>query len=164
MPILAQFCTLPNDVLRVMADFTPPSGLLLFVQCNRQLQSVLRRQLSRRLDDLFTLSTRRTLHNVGLGFPLSFKLPISDDDLKCKMEEVFGMGNMWSNNNFVFIETSKGYDGSSQLELSRSLYVQDSWGGHNLYRVISPNFSPHRFVGWLHRRHDQLSAKEEAPL
>jgi hypothetical protein len=58
----AHFGALPDDVLRAVADFMPPSGLLVLIRCNKRLQSVLRRQLSRRLDDRFALnSTQHTL-------------------------------------------------------------------------------------------------------
>jgi hypothetical protein len=158
VPIPANLGALPDAVLRYMADFMPLSGLLVLVRCNQRLQTVLQHQLSRRLDDLFALSTQHIPHTAGHG--VHFELSISVDDLKRKMEALFGMGNMWSNNNYVFIEAPKGYDGSLQPMLSRFPYVQDSWGGRNLYRVLSPNFSPHRFTGWLHRRYNRLLAAE----
>jgi hypothetical protein len=162
-PTPAQLSTLPDDVLRALADFMPLSGLLLLVQSSRWLQSVLRRQLSRRLDDLFSINTQPTPSTDGPGF--YFPISIPHDDLKRIIRSSFREANMCPTNSYIFIEAHLGYD--EQLGLNYHFYVQGTkhggiWDGHTPCQLISLYSSLRRFMGWLHRRHDQLSKTQEA--
>jgi hypothetical protein len=155
-PPFAQLCALPDDVLRAVAEFMPPSGLLVLVHCSLGMQSVLHRQLSRRLDDLFALSTEPISRTDG---PRScFTLPVTCDDLERTIKAVFGPGYYPWIRSYKFIEAPKGYDGP--LGHSRCYEVRTFY---QTVHIVSPNLCPHRFVGWLHRRHDYLLTAEASP-
>jgi hypothetical protein len=159
-PCRAQLYILPDDVLRALAEFMPLSGLLSLFQSSRWLQSILRHQLSRRLDDVFAHSTTQTMM---YSWCIRQNLPISSNDLERKVRAIFGEANVHPNVSYVFSEAPKGYDGP--LGFCRHSYVQGyghggSRGARYSYQVGSANFSPQRFVGWLHRRHNQLQTKE----
>jgi hypothetical protein len=62
--------------------------------------------------DAWMTSLPQARNALCIPLVLLFHSSYSDDDLQHKMEAVFGMGFMWSNNNYVFIEAPKGYDGS----------------------------------------------------
>jgi hypothetical protein len=49
----AHLYALPDDVLRAMDAFMPPSGLLTMARCSRRLSTVLRGEVSRRLAGLY---------------------------------------------------------------------------------------------------------------
>jgi hypothetical protein len=88
----------------------PPLGLLMLVQCSLGMRSVLRAQLSRRLDDLFTLDTEPSFRT---DVPRSsFSLPtISSDVLEHKIKAMFVHGYYHWLRYYKFIEAPKGYDG-----------------------------------------------------
>jgi hypothetical protein len=52
--------TLPDDVLRALAAFVPPSALIAFAQCSRRLAELLGGQLARRLDGFFAATRQLT--------------------------------------------------------------------------------------------------------
>jgi hypothetical protein len=73
MAHLAHLSALPDDLLRAMAAFMPPSGLLAMVRCSRRLSMIINREVSRRLDGLFVVAqpdpmSHLYLYKYGLNF------------------------------------------------------------------------------------------------
>jgi hypothetical protein len=84
MPDPAQLWSLPDDVLRVVATFMPPSGLIVLVQSSRTIARVLRGHFTRCLDDLFIM----TQSEIQFEFPFLVKLHIQPQP--CEVAALFG--------------------------------------------------------------------------
>jgi hypothetical protein len=159
VPIPAHLSALPDDVLRALTNFVPLSGLLVLTRCSRGMQSVLRTQLSRRMDDLFALSTQSTRYAV----PFPIRVPISWDDLEREIKAIFGEANRYT---FIEAPGPKGFDVPLWHRRGDSVYNMDHGGsrdGRISCQIVTPTFSPQRFVDWLRRRYNQLLTTEASP-
>jgi hypothetical protein len=152
MPSPIRLWSLPDDVLRAIATFMPPSGLIVMVQSSRAIAAVLQDQLSLRLDEMFVLAAP---NNIYLH-PYILRLPIQPP--LCVMAALFGEECVGDDGGVYchFIEASKGYDGSPRrLEL----FTQDNVS-YVLYgrrsAVIDDVSIRDRFASWLQRRCAQL--------
>jgi hypothetical protein len=95
-PTAIQFCTLPDDVLRVVGEFMPQSALIKCVRCSQRLAVLLRDELISRLDGLFVVQSS----------PLSSIL----SDLGTVFEELAPSDR--ADPTFIrYEEASRGYDG-----------------------------------------------------
>jgi hypothetical protein len=181
---VSRLLTLPDDVLRAITAFVPPSGLLELVQCSRRLQYVLERHLLCRLDNLFQLAVARPGRNfqsmraMQLSSAGSCRLSISKDDLHRLVEALFvdsGASDTPTTIYYNFVEAGAGYGGLSifsrhQRVQGRATFRAPMIKGPtlNLRRanacipcfVTCPDIDLPRFVAWIQRRYEQLLATE----
>jgi hypothetical protein len=141
----AFFCALPDDVLRTLAAFVPPSGLLALVRC-RLLQG----QLTLRLDSLFVVT------HIGITFVTTvigynFSLSKQWQHQKSKLVTLFGEADcLDSHRSYYFLEAPKGYDWFPPL---RGLYLRNcSYSGRYFGAQYQSRFQLHKFKTWLQRR------------
>jgi hypothetical protein len=109
LPVLgfSLLCSLPDDILRVMAYFMPPSGLLAMVQCSRRLKMVLLSELTRRMDGLFVATHDDPDYLRGAVSRLHY----STFFLKSIFGEENGIRGGRMMGGYHITEASKGYDG-----------------------------------------------------
>lgn len=168
-------CALPGDLLRVLAELLPLSGLLVLVRCNRWYDRTLKAYLNYRLDNLFASTTRPrdpvksyhvpsmldNLHNVVCRYDIAKVLPHGRVDMRGQ--------------DHCFLEAPKGYDGrSSMLRLHSCSPDLDppirtcSSENYSFHRYfVTDSFYPDpppdpvrcRFDSWLQRRCNQVRAK-----
>jgi hypothetical protein len=107
----AHLCALPNDILRAVAAFMPPSALLVIVRCSRHFSRVLHGEVTQRLDGLFQYVALPTAsfstspdwvklveHSWPQHMPRLF------------VEAMLGTSDLHPGG-YLFLEALKGYDG-----------------------------------------------------
>jgi hypothetical protein len=162
-PIGIQLCALPDDVLRVVGELLPPSGLIGLVRCSRLLAVLLGDELISRLNCLFAAQSS-PLSSILSDLGTVFEDPAPSDRTYITGEATF----------LRFAEAAKGYDGPpypgvfliqecmlrySFAKFSRMSFCRDFLpiGYHLFWIPISEtsdtDAAKFRFVGWLqHRR------------
>jgi hypothetical protein len=146
----AQLLALPDDILRAMAAFMPPSGLLAMARCSWRLSTVLRGEVSRCLDGLFIVGNpsvdrvayayraRRSLGSVSTSGFMSRRFLAS-----LFGEEAFRPSD-WKSLRLCITEAPKGYDGPC-----RNLQTYQRSPMYTL-KVCGPSrFVLVRFSNWL---------------
>jgi hypothetical protein len=149
--------TLPDDILRSLAAFISPSGLILVVRCSHWLVRVLHDQLTRRLDDLFVVTQREIQTGKLLHIELLTQ-PLPDELVSllgvASINDSFGSA-------YSFAKAPKGYDGHRR---NLGFYRQSAGCSHRYFVVEGgPNYSVHLwvcFVTLLQRRLERLGAAE----
>jgi hypothetical protein len=147
---------LPDDILRSLAAFMPPSGLIVLVRCSHWLARVLREQLSRRLDDLFVITTQPEIQ-----CELPFYDDLSIQTLPCELEALFGKATI-NETSFVstyyFVEAPKGYDKlCRRIEL---YHLPMKFSRHYNLVARSSHGGDICFLTWLQRCLERLRAAE----
>lgn len=153
---LAELHALPDDILWAMAEFLPPSGLLVLVQCSQRLAKVLHGDLSRRLDDLFVINPH--VPDIAFVWKSMLFCPIFTPSLD-DVHILFGKQNAGSD--WSFAENPKGYDGPPEpnIHLSRRRrYIINNDGPAEIIYLVKGSGQLHRFSSWLQRQHEQLLA------
>jgi hypothetical protein len=151
MPEIFQLKTLPDDILRAVATFLPPSGLIVLVRSCRTLATVLQDQLAHRLDNLFY----QMHYEIQCTHPLFSELPTQP--LPCELQDLFGEAsfNKLGVSSYYFLEV-KGYDGPRRyFQLYR---LPTGYVDHRCKIASSRNDGQIRFVAWLQRRLERLRA------
>jgi hypothetical protein len=142
-----QFSALPDDMLRAMATFVPLSGMIVLVRSNRTLATVLKHQLTKRLDNLFFLTQSEILLiNAFYVEPLA-------QPCQHELEVLFGEArlNAWGWSTCCFVEDPMRY-----TEPFRSILTRFP-PGYRCYKAASSrNDSAICFVTWLQRRLERL--------
>jgi hypothetical protein len=111
MPDIVQLCALPDDVLRAVAAFMPPSGLIVLVRFSRTIAVVLQVQLTQRLDDL----------SVVMQSVIRFKSPSIVEllfrPLPYELRASFGEANVnkWDGSSYYFVEVSRDMVGPQKI-------------------------------------------------
>lgn len=153
----ATFYALPDDILRVVAAFSPLLDLIALVQCSRRLTAALRVPLSRRLDNLFVVP-RLAPHSVFLTtykwstLPFQPTLDELQDLFECQQQDSL---HRLCDSSFDFCDANT--DTTTTFGLFR-LY-QHYHGGGSDWRITGPRWPvDRRFVLWLERRHEQWQA------
>jgi hypothetical protein len=152
MSVPAHLCALPDDVSRALAALISLSRLLVLRQCSQRLEGVLRRQLYRRLEDLFILA-----HSSGDHLPKlsTFQSPILLRDLEPLFRkpnaEFFGMAIHY------FVEAPNNYFGTIYLqEVSLPVRTYTSPGPQRFCMISGTIMMQSRFLSWLQRRQAQF--------
>jgi hypothetical protein len=161
VPISEHLSALPDDVLRAVADFMPLSGLLVLARCSRKMQSVLRRQLNRHLDDLFVVRryVRSYLCDKIGKHCVDYTIP--GDTLQRQMFALFGEPDeaIGSHN---FFEASQDYDEPFcvpkciMYPVCGFRILADEGDRVPCFVTSYSHFRLRRFVGWLSRRYRKL--------
>jgi hypothetical protein len=159
----AELHALPDDILRAIAEFVPPSGLLVLVQCNQRLANVLHDELSCRLDDLFVVNPYPP--DIAFVWMSMLFCPLftpSFDDVRTLFGEQNAVGGC------SFVENPKGYDGpfGPHITLSRRRrrIHMITHGPADMTYVVKGSGPLHRFSSWLQRQHEELlAARNELP-
>jgi hypothetical protein len=159
--LLSRLLALPDDILRVVSPCMPLSDLIVLVRCSRRLATVLRSELSHRLDGIFVVNPQPKAFFTSWE-PLSFILPRSE------LQEIFREGQVTETCFGVgicyhFVEVAASNEEmhfcpslfSGCPSLFRGLYVD------NTYLVTDPEMNVDRFVGWLRRLHEQWLAAQQ---
>jgi hypothetical protein len=159
VPQFSRLCTLPDDVLRALAAFMPPSGLLVLVRCSRQLAIVLRSQHISCLDGLFIKSQI----NSEIDYCLDARLELPTQPRERDLLEIFGEPDGPGFPTYHFIEAPKGYDGTTQSFRLYRVYTMCFGGQADYWRYFVAGATmpaAHRYACWLQRRCERLRATE----
>ena len=139
---------LPDDILRAVVAFLPPSDLLVFARCSPRFLEALRAQLKRCLDELFVVAQPNHAFD-GIGckhFP-------PGGTCYSELNVLFGVADV-----YYFVEAPKAYDGTPCTIRLRPCYTENLYceniTGLNVATLL-------RFVSWLQRRRLQLVASGE---
>jgi hypothetical protein len=128
------------------------------------MQSVLRRQLNRRLDDLFVVTRYEINYLSDDDFGYCAELSIPDDTLQRQMFSLFGEPDI-EIGSYHFSEPCLEYDEPFCVPKYimypvRGFCILADLGDRVPCYVASSNFRRQRFVGWLSRRYSQLLTAE----
>jgi hypothetical protein len=156
---------LPDDILRVVAAFVPKLGLISLVRCSQRLEATLGAQLSRRLDNLFVVTSDRDLCTEAISWLYSLDVLVEPRPTPRDLQTIFGEAVALSRSKvgYIFLEDPKEYDGPAvmvELRYTISPGISDDpiSKGHmcrfsaRLNRVPQPWL----FKSWLQRRCKQL--------
>jgi hypothetical protein len=162
----AHLCALPDDILRAMASFMPPSRVVVMAQCSHRFALVLRGELTRRLDGLFVVQPIENWLRTGTNDALIMDHFTSMSPDFCMylfgqigLSDMNGPPGLNRIGDYHLTEARKGYDGPpGRLRLSMSVFGN--------YVVMGPNHSVlRRFSSWLKRmRKEFLVAKIEGHI
>jgi hypothetical protein len=156
VPTTVRLYDLPDDILRALAAFVPPSGLITLARCSQRLAMVLRGQLTQRLDGLF-VSVQLDSNFWWSGYESG---AISDYNFEpLRLRALFGEACPCG---YHFVEAFKGCDGPPRIhQLSRDPLFNYPLSRY-IYRIHGPNVHAlNRFEIWLQRRYDQLLSMHE---
>jgi hypothetical protein len=144
----AHLCALPNDILRAMATFMPPSALLVMVRCSRRFSRVLHGEMTQRLDGLFQYVALPTCTASFSTLPDCVKLvehSWPQHMPRLSVEAMLGTSDLHPGG-YLFLEALKGYDGPQEHS---GLFYQ----GSCIRRIYARNHKVlRRFEGWLNFR------------
>jgi hypothetical protein len=147
MPDPIYLSALPDDVLSTVSTFLPLSGLITLVQGCRSFKTVLRDQLTRRLDEVFIITQSEIHFEIRFGYELLIQ-PLG---LPCELEALFGVasihGTFLSEPSYYFVEAPEECDTGPRGNFA--LFRSATFRPYQIGSSSSSCEYPSCFASWL---------------